>query len=152
MERAQFTDPKSLETSATMVKRDVLNNRIVVSLWTIQVVTVLFIVGCMSILMALVTGMRIDAALGGLGISFLVMVLATLFAEFRLYMLHTLSIEIYVRLQVAKVASWAMVLLILLESSFGVEDAGIKVFMEAAKKLVLVLPVLSFQRLKSTLR
>jgi len=135
-----------------MVKRDVLNNRIVVSLWTIQVVTVLFIVGCMSILMALVTGMRIDAALGGLGISFLVMVLATLFAEFRLYMLHTLSIEIYVRLQVAKVASWAMVLLILLESSFGVEDAGIKVFMEAAKKLVLVLPVLSFQRLKSTLR
>jgi len=136
MERAQFTDPKSLETSATMVKRDVLNNRIVVSLWTIQVVTVLFIVGCMSILMALVTGMRIDAALGGLGISFLVMVLATLFAEFRFYMLHTLSIEIYVRLQVAKVASWAMVLLILLESSFGVEDAGIRVFMEAAKKLV----------------
>jgi hypothetical protein len=136
MEEAQCTDPKSLEISDTMVERDVLNNRIVVSLWTIQVVTVLFVVGCMSILMALVTGMRVDATLGVLGMCFLVMVMATLFAEFRLYVLHILSIDIYMRLQVAKASSWAMVLLTLLESSFGVEDAGIKVFMEAAKKLM----------------
>lgn len=120
-----------------MVERDVLNNRIVVSLWTIQVVTVLFVVVSMSIWMALVTGMPgDDAALGFLGIFFLWMLMLTIFAECRLYMLHLLSIGIYVHLQVAKVTSWAMVLLILLQSLFGLEDAGIKLFVEAAKKLM----------------
>lgn len=137
MEEALGTDPKPHKHSVAMVARDVLNNRIVVSLWTIQVVTVLFVVVSMSIWMGLVTGMpHDDAALGVLGVFSLAMLMATLFAEFRTYMLHILSIEIYVRLQVAKVASWAMVLLILLESSFGVESAGIKVFTEAAKKLM----------------
>jgi hypothetical protein len=120
-----------------MVGRDVLNNRIVVSLWTIQVVTVLFVVVCMSMWMALATGIPIDdAAQGVLGIFSLLIATATLIAEFRLYILHVLSIEIYVRLQVTKVISWAIVLLILLQSSFGVKDEGIKVFMEAAKKLM----------------
>lgn len=137
MDAAQGTDPKSHENPATMVGRDVLNNRIVVSLWTIQVVTVLFVVASLLIWMALVTGMPLnDAALGALGICFIAVLMATLFAEFRHYVCHVLSIEIYVRLQAAKVVSWAMVLLILLEPSFGVEDAGIEVFMDAAKKLM----------------
>jgi hypothetical protein len=137
MDAAQGTDPKSHENPATMVGRDVLNNRIVASLWTIQVVTVLFVVASLLIWMALVTGMPLnDAALGVLGIFFIAVLMATLFAEFRLCVCHVLSIEIYVRLQAAKAVSWAMVLLILLEPSFGVEDAGIEVFMDAAKKLM----------------
>jgi hypothetical protein len=136
MEEAQGTDHKSHENSATMVERDVQNNRIVVSLWTIQVVTVLFVVVSMSIWVALVTGMPLNnTVLGGLGVFFLAVLMTALFAEFRLYVRHVLSIEIYLRLQVAKAISWAMVL-ILLESSFGAEGAGIKVFTEAAKKLM----------------
>jgi hypothetical protein len=137
MEKAQGPDLKFHENSATMVGRDVLNNRIVVSLWTIQVVTVLFVVVSMAIWLALGTGIPLDnPGLVVLGIYFLAILMATIFAEFRLYVLHILSIEIYLRLQVVKVISWAMVLLIVLEAASGVEDMGIKVFMEAAKKLM----------------
>lgn len=91
----------------------------------------------MSIWMALVTGIPIgDAAMGALGISFLAVLMATLFAECRLYMRHILTIQIYVRFQVAKAISWAMVLLIMLKACSGVDDAGIRVFRDAAKKLM----------------
>jgi hypothetical protein len=117
--------------------RGVLNNRVVVALWTVQAVTVLFVVVSVAMWMALVAGVPDDdAALGGLGVFFLAVLVLALFAECRLYVLHILSIGIYVRLQVAKGLSWAMLLLVLLESSFGVESAGIKVFVDAAKKLV----------------
>jgi hypothetical protein len=134
---AQGTDLEPHEQSVTMVGRDVVNNRIVVSLWTIQVVTVLFVVISMSIWMALVTGVLIDdVTLGAVGIWFLVFLMATLFAECRAYIRHVLSIEVYVRLQVAKASCWATVLLVLLEACSGVEDAGFQVFVEAARKLM----------------
>jgi hypothetical protein len=134
---AQGTDLRPYEQSVTMVGRDIVNNRIVVSLWTVQVVTVLFVVVSLSIWLALVTGVPTDdAALGLLGIFFLGMLMATLLTECRLYILHILSIEVYVRFQVTKAISWAMTLLIMLEACSGKEDAGVRVFIEAAKKLM----------------
>jgi hypothetical protein len=134
---AQGTDLKPYKQSVRMVGRDIVNNRIVVSLWTVQVVTVLFVVVSLSIWLALVAGVPTDdAALGALGIFFLGMLMATLLTECRLYMLHILSIEVYVRFQVTKAISWAMTLLIMLEACSGNEDAGVRVFIEAAKKLM----------------
>ncbi len=136
-DEAQGTLPKLHGRSVTMAGRDRLNSHIVVSLWTIQAVTVLFVVVSMSIWMALVTGTPSDdVGLGIWGIAFLAILATTLFAECRAYTRRILTIEAYVRLQVSKAVSWAMVLLILLEACSGVEDAGIRVFMEAAKKLM----------------
>jgi hypothetical protein len=121
-----------------MAGGDGFTSRIVVSLWTVHVVTVLFVVASMSIWFALGTTTTFDhAGLRITGISFLALVLMLfLLAEFRFYVRNILSTKIYMRLQISKAVLWTMMLCVLLGAASGVEDAGIQIFREAAKKLL----------------
>lgn len=130
--------PKVYDNTGIMAGRDGLTSRIVVSLWTIQCVTVLFVAVSLSICLAVITGMSFDhTVLRITWIGFLVLLLMLLLlAEFRVYVRNLLSVTVYVRLQTVKAALWTEILLQLLGAVSGVEDEGVQIFWEAAKKLM----------------
>jgi hypothetical protein len=121
-----------------MGEHDGLNTRIVVSLWTVHVVTVLFVVVSLSVWLALFNRVVIDYA--GLRITAMVfldlLLIFCLVAEFRFYVRNVLNITTYMRLQILKAAFWMMFLYMLLGAASGVDDEGIQIFREAAKKLL----------------
>lgn len=128
----------SLEPYRRVVVVWVRDGGILIALWTIQVVTLLFVIVSVSVLLALVSSVLHDVAgVRIVGVAFLAMLLIiSLCAELGFYVRNSMSVMTYMLLQTAKAGFWATFLCLLLDAASGLVHAGIPVFREAAWKLL----------------
>lgn len=120
----------------TIMVRNIRENRIVVSMWTVQMVTVVFL--AVLTIWATVANVALPDRQAGLRIIamliFAPLLMVPLLAESKYYLRRTLDATVYVRLQVVKTGLWIMLLLILLATVSGAEE-GVLIFDKAAKNL-----------------
>ena len=130
----------NLDVRSTTVFRDILDDRIVVPLWTIQVVSVLFTVA-LTIWMTLANDIEIltDSQVWARFMATILLVplvLLPLLVESRLYIRRVLSATTYLRLQSIKIVLWSLLLYIILVTVSGWGEEGIRIFRGAAEKLM----------------
>ena len=121
-----------------MAARDIYDDRIVVSLWTIQMATLVFVAG-FTVWMTCSNDVIPDKQVGPRITATAILsplLLYLLLVECRRYFQEALTTSTYLRLQAIKAVLWAFLLFVILVTVSGVGEEGVQIFSDVAKKLL----------------